>query len=96
MIRNQGPSSVRDEFTVRYGGLLTAAEGVVDPADYLPLLPEMEAILARQVVVIPLYRRPFAIAHAPEVIGGYGFDWQLNQPQVLWNVDRWYDPNQLS
>ncbi len=90
LIWNQGPSAARNEFTERYGDLVSRVQQTADPASYLPAFAEMEDILAERVVMIPLYRRPFASSHDSDVLGGYGYEWQLQQPQVLWNVDRWY------
>ena len=88
-VYNQGPSSVRDEFTQRFDDLLRQAEAVVDPAGFVPLVLEMEEILADQVVVIPLYQRPFVRIFRADIVGGYGYRVQTGGNE-LWNVAEWY------
>ena len=89
-VYNQGPSSVRDEFTRRVDDLLRQAEAVVDPADYIPLVLEMEEILADQAVIIPLYIRPLVLAWRADIVGGYGFQFDIGTPSEFWNVAQWY------
>ena len=89
-VLNYGPSAVIDEFTARFDELSREAEAVIDPAEYRPILEEMEQILVDQVVMIPLYLRPVAQAHREDILGGYGFKRQLSTEWFLWNVDQWY------
>ena len=88
-VYNQDPSSVRDEFTQRFDDLLRQAETVVDPAGFIPLVLEMEDILADQAVIIPLYQRPFVRIFRADIVGGYGYQIQTGGNE-LWNVAEWY------
>jgi len=63
---------------------------VVDPAGHIPLVLEMEEILADQAVVIPLYQRPFIRAFRSDIVGGYGNEVDNFSDNELWNVAEWY------
>ena len=89
-ILNQGPSSVVDEFTRRFASLVREAESVVDLANYVPLVLEMEEILADQAVIIPLYLRPEALAWRADIVGGYGYRVIAGAIPGLWNAAEWY------
>jgi peptide/nickel transport system substrate-binding protein len=90
---NQGASSVQDEATQRFAGILADLSTEVDPDALLADVLEAEAILSDQVVFIPLYQRPSAGAVWSDTVAGY-----LHNPSGAgstlagdtWNIEDWY------
>ncbi|HSG80286.1 MAG TPA: ABC transporter substrate-binding protein [Acidimicrobiia bacterium] len=80
---NQGPSSVIDEHTARYAEILAELRATADRSRFDELAREAEAILADQVVLIPLAAR----GHVSIVRGIAGY---TPTPWVdTWNVEEW-------
>jgi peptide/nickel transport system substrate-binding protein len=85
---NQGPSSVIDENTARYAELRDLINSTVDEAVLIEAMAELEAILADQVVIIPLYQRLDPGAVWADEIGGYKHN--PSQAGDTWNMQLWY------
>jgi peptide/nickel transport system substrate-binding protein len=83
-----------DEQTARFAELWSLMEGTVDEAQLGAYVGEAEAILADQVVIIPLYQRPDAGAVWAETLGGYQhlpyYLGELVQGGDTWNVESWF------
>ena len=90
LVYNQGPSSVRNEFTERYGELQLELETTVDRDRQLQIVTEMESIIAQRVAIIPLYLRPAAYAMRSDIVGGMGFRIRFGNDPEFWNLDHWY------
>jgi ABC-type transport system substrate-binding protein len=90
LVYNQGPSSVRDEFSERYGELLRDLGNTVDRDVQLQIVNEMESIIADRVVFIPLYARPAAYAMRSDLVGGMGYAIQFGNEPKYWNLEQWY------
>ena len=85
-----GPSSVRDEFTERFAGLMDQSRLAL-PGDLFPIVREMDEILADQVPIVPLFARPASTLVDTDVLGGYDpARASGNGLETFWNVDRWY------
>jgi ABC-type transport system substrate-binding protein len=67
----QGPSSVINSGTVRYGFVNRGLNSTLDLDEIASLVEEAEAILANQVALIPLYQHPRMGAVWSDVITGY-------------------------
>lgn len=85
---NQGPSSVIDASTERYAAVRDLANATVDEGELAAHISEMEAILADNVVIIPLYARLDPGAVWADEIGGYKHN--PTQAGDTWNVGEWY------
>jgi peptide/nickel transport system substrate-binding protein len=85
---NQGASSVVDESTARYAELRDFINQTVDETELLPAIAEMEAIMADNVVIIPLYQRLDPGAVWADEIGGYKHN--PSQAGDTWNIELWY------
>ncbi|MBN2113136.1 MAG: hypothetical protein JW785_03310, partial [Acidimicrobiia bacterium] len=82
---NQGPSRVRDEHTARYARLLDEMRATADHDGFAALAREAEAILADQVVIIPLVTRAMVSAVWADEIAGYGYSAWLD----TWDIETW-------
>jgi peptide/nickel transport system substrate-binding protein len=82
---NQGPSTVRDEHTVRYAEIIDRLAATADRDEFAALAAEAEQILADQVVVIPLIARNTAGAVWADRIAGYTHSTWL----TTWNIETW-------
>lgn len=87
---NQGPSSVRNEFTKRFGTLLGELETTIDRDQQLLIVQELETILAERSVLIPLYLRPTGYAVRSDIVGGVGFEVASGLQPIFWNLEEWY------
>ncbi len=87
---NQGPSSVRNEFTERFGELLGQLERTIDREQQLLIIQELETILAERTVLIPLYLRPTGYAVRSDIVGGVGFEVASGLQPIFWNLEQWY------
>jgi len=85
---NQGPSSVIDEFTERFAVARDEANETVDTDRLVALIAEMEAILADQVMFIPLYARLDPGAVWADEMAGYKHN--PSQAGDQWNIEEWY------
>ncbi len=85
---NQGPSSVIDDATARYAVLHDEANATVNVDELIPLIAEMENILADNVVFIPLYQRLDPGAVWADEVGGYKHN--VTQAGDTWNMEEWY------
>ncbi len=84
----QGPSLVADEHTTRFAEIVAAMRSTVDETELTALIQEAEAILADQVVIIPLFSRLSAGAVWADEIGGYVSN--PTQASHTWNIEEWY------
>jgi len=82
---NQGPSLVRDEHTARYAAILDDMRATADHDRFAALAREAEAILADQVVIIPLVARAMVSAVWADEIAGYGYSTWLD----TWDIETW-------
>lgn len=83
---NQERSTVRNAATSGFGRLVDRMETEVDGEALLTLVAEAEAILADQVVFVPLFSRVWLGAIWADAVGGY-----VANPAVdTWNVETWY------
>ncbi len=92
-VRNQGPSSVRNEFTERYAEVFAETLGlnpVLNRQAYLQLVLEMEDILADQAVFIPLFIRPNGFFVRTDIVGGYDNAVVTGALNFNWNIEEWY------
>jgi ABC-type transport system substrate-binding protein len=83
-------SLVDDGATARYAGLVDRIATETDPAELRRLVVEAEALLAEEVVLIPLvHRRMDAVAWWPDRIEG-----PIVHPRrpITWNMDAWIRP----
>lgn len=85
---NQGPSSVRDEFTERYAEVFEELQETLDTERQLQLIYELERIIADRVVIIPLYARPTGYFINDEIVGGAGKAY--GPAENYWNLEQWY------
>ncbi|MCL1594338.1 MAG: ABC transporter substrate-binding protein [Actinomycetia bacterium] len=81
-------SSVVDESTVRFGEILADMTNTVDPGRLEELISEAEAVLAENLVLIPLFSRPSASAYWADAIGNLKHN--TSSAGLTWNIDRWY------
>ena len=83
-------SAVENSSTRRYGEIVDALDRAVEPETMRTLLTEAEAILAEQVVILPLILSgDIGLAHWPNTVTGV----TINRVQgPLWNVDTWRIP----
>jgi ABC-type transport system substrate-binding protein len=84
----QGPSSVIDEHSARYGELVALVRSTINTEEITAYLAEMEAILADQMVFLPLYQRLDPGAVWADTIGG--FKHNPSQSALEWNIEEWY------
>jgi ABC-type transport system substrate-binding protein len=88
------PAGYADEHTARYAELRDLMNTTVDEAEIRTYVQEAEAILADQVVIIPLYQRPDMGAIWADVVSGYHHTpLYLGDPGKggdMWNVELWY------
>jgi peptide/nickel transport system substrate-binding protein len=85
---NQGASSVIDENTARFAELRDLMNATVDEGEIVEYLAEAEAILADQVVIIPLYARLDPGAVWADEIAGYKHN--PTSAGDAWNIETWY------
>ena len=85
---NQGASAVIDDTTVAYAEARDAANSTVNEADVIAAVATMEAILADNAVMIPLYQRLDPGAVWADEIGGYKHN--PTQAGDTWNLEYWY------
>ncbi len=81
-------SSVIDDNTVRFAAIRDELNTSVDENVLIPLMQEGEAILADQVVIIPLYARLVTAAAWGNKVGGYKHN--PTSASDLWNIEDWY------
>jgi peptide/nickel transport system substrate-binding protein len=81
-------SSVIDENSQRFAEIRDELNTSVDENVLIPLMQEGEAILADQVVIIPLYARLVTAAAWGDKVGGYKHN--PTQASDLWNMEEWY------
>ena len=81
-------AGLQDENTARYAELRDLANSTVDEAALTGYMAEMEAILADQVVIIPLYQRLDPGAVWADTIGGYKHN--VGGGYDTWNCELWY------
>lgn len=90
---DQGPGH-SDEHTARFAELWGLMQATIDEAELRAYLSEAEAILAEQLVVIPLYQRPDAGAVWADSLGGYRhLPYYLGELVLggdTWNVESWF------
>ena len=84
---NQGPGLV-DENSARFAELRDLMNGTVDTAELTGYIAEAEAILADQVVIIPLYQRLDPGAVWADTIAGYKHN--PSQAGDTWNCEFGY------
>jgi peptide/nickel transport system substrate-binding protein len=83
---NQGESRVIDDSTARFGTLRDRMQGIVDEQALLALVADAEALLADQVVFVPLFARLWVGAVWADRVGGY-----VPNPLLdTWNVEQWH------
>ena len=85
---NQGPSSLIDESTARFGVVRDAMNATGDRVELAALIAEAEDILADNVVFIPLYARLDAGAVWADEVGGYKHNPTFAND--TWNMEHWY------
>jgi len=85
-------SGIENSSTRRYGEIIDALDRAVEPETMRTLLIEAEAILAEQVVILPLIlSSDIGLAHWPDTVAGV----TINRVQgPLWNVDTWRVPTE--
>jgi len=81
-------SSLIDEATARYAEIRDAMNATVDEDELAALVAEAEALLADNVVFIPLYARLNPSAVWADEIAGYVHN--PSQAQDTWNLEEWY------
>ena len=90
---DQGPG-YSDEQTARFAELWNLMQGTIDETELRAYVGEAEAILADQVVILPLYQRPDAGAVWADALGGYRhlpyYLGELVQGGDTWNVELWF------
>ena len=80
-------SSVVDEYTQRFADIRDLMNVTVDNAQLVDLFAEAEAILADQMVILPLYREPsIAVVWDDEVVG---FVHNPSPASYTWNIEDW-------
>lgn len=84
---NQGPSSASGPAVERYRELAQAMRSTNDPAQLQQAILEAEQILADELVLIPLYRRPLLFVWN-SAIGGYAH--AVEGVANTWNIAEWY------
>jgi len=83
------PDSVTiDDDTARFAAIRDELNASVDPDILIPLMQEGEAILADQVVIIPLYARLVTSAVWGDEVGGHKHN--PTQAAHTWNIEDWY------
>lgn len=85
---NQGPSLLRDEWTERFAEIVDQARSTLDVGELDALVAEAEAILAEQVIILPLAARVDPGAVWPDRIGNYIHN--PSQAGDTWNIEFWY------
>lgn len=84
---NQGPSLLRTANTEQVAVLIDLMEGTVDHDLIVSYLHEIEAILAEDVAIIPLYRHPDAAAVWADAVGGFVHN---ALTIATWNMAEWH------
>jgi ABC-type transport system substrate-binding protein len=88
------PAGYSDENTARFAELWDLMNAGINETELTAYVAEAEAILADQVVIIPLYQRPDAGAVWADTLGGYRhvpyYLGELVQGGDTWNVEAWY------
>ncbi|HSQ37729.1 MAG TPA: ABC transporter substrate-binding protein [Acidimicrobiia bacterium] len=88
------PAGFSDEHTARFAELWDLMNATINEGELTAYVSEAEAILADQVVIIPLYQRPDAGAVWADTLGGYQhvpyYLGELVQGGDTWNVETWY------
>jgi peptide/nickel transport system substrate-binding protein len=78
----------QDENTARYAEVRDLANSTVDETELISYIAEMEALLADQLVIIPLYQRLDPGAVWADTIGGYKHN--VGGGYDTWNCEIWY------
>ncbi|MEE8457965.1 MAG: hypothetical protein V3S28_07945, partial [Acidimicrobiia bacterium] len=81
-------SSVRDEYTKRFAGIVKEMNTTVDETEIIALVREAEEILADQAVILPIVQRLVMGAVWGDEIGG--FKMNASQASHTWNIEEWY------
>ena len=81
-------SSVINDATVRVAEIRIQLNESVDEEVLIPLLAEVEQILADEVVIIPLYQRLVTAAVWADEVGG--FKHNPTSASHTWNMEQWY------
>jgi len=85
-------SAVIDGATHRFAEIRDAVNATVEESELIPLFTEGEALIADNVVIIPLYARLVTAAVWADEVGGYKHN--PTQASDTWNVERWYRTDQ--
>ena len=83
-------SVIQDESSARFAVIRDAINGSVDLEVIAPLIAEAEALLAEQVVLVPLFQRVELSAYWSEAIAG--LQRVVSGPGGTWNAAFWYQP----
>jgi ABC-type transport system substrate-binding protein len=81
-------SSVIDAATQRFAEIRDAVNATVDEAELEALFAEGEAIIADNLVIMPLYARLTTAAVWEDEVGGYKHN--PTQATDTWNIEDWY------
>lgn len=81
-------SSVIDDSTARFAEIRSQLDESLDPMVLTPLLQEAEQLLAEQVVIIPVYAHPRAVAVWADEVGGVKHN--AAPAGYTWNIEQWY------
>jgi len=85
---NQGASSNVNASTERFAAIRDRLNATVDTDELTALMEEAEAILAAEVVIIPLYARLDPGAVWADEVAGYKHN--PSQQGDTWNMEEWY------
>ncbi|MGI9665988.1 MAG: ABC transporter substrate-binding protein [Acidimicrobiia bacterium] len=85
-------SSVIDEASQRFAEVRDAVNATVDEAELVQLFAEAEAILADNLVILPLYARLSTAAVWEDEVGG--FKHNPTQATDTWNIEEWFRTDQ--
>ncbi len=81
-------SSVSDAATKRFADVRDEMNATADEELLIPLINEAEAIIANELVIIPLYARPSIAAVWKDAIGGFAHN--PTSASFTWNIEFWY------
>jgi peptide/nickel transport system substrate-binding protein len=81
-------SSVVDDASVRFAEIRDLVNATVDEQELTDLFAEAEAILADELVILPLYARLVTAAVWEDEVGG--FKHNPTQATDTWNIEEWY------
>ena len=81
-------STVVDDATARFLALRDEANSTVDEDELIALIQEAEALLAEQVVIVPLYARLVVAAYWADEVGGVKHN--PSQEGYTWNIGEWH------